>query len=461
MKFPSSEIYWHIADSGYMSIKDMALFESALTNLACRSALNLTVPPARKASWPRRLLSGLFLCRTNSNEMIEDSQNVTDKYPYEKHVHLRKDLDVDLSSADFESWCVKRRLILPHIRLSGYDPCNLQSFVQDQGTSIGNSNRNSQVPSTRNIPSSKAWDLLNHVEYLQIWGSDIRCDKLLPRLGKLQGITYVNGSPQRNDEINAIVDYFTNAYSPSSSTLSNLSLVTTCMSSNTFFSVIDSMKTITTLELLKAGLLNDSLIATIAKTWANLKSITLRDSPISDEALTHFCHSKISFTEVSLRSCRNITSLGLRDFLSNSSTTLISLSIRDMSVEEDDILPIVEKYPELESFSISSNDYSDKIMTTIASSCPKLKKLELLSFCNITNEGVVAMVLGCKKIENLYISSELYRSSLMAVAEAYKETLRQVSYRKKKAAFGLGMQGESDASLFADCRYKVNVQTLK
>lgn len=103
MKFPESYIYWECIVGEYLSVRDMAIVECAITNSSLRQNLNLFFPPKNLDEY--------------SYEQIHEYQQIS---PYR---YYSFDMVIELSSAEMELWCNQRALKIIRLCLtSKYEP---------------------------------------------------------------------------------------------------------------------------------------------------------------------------------------------------------------------------------------------------------------------------------------------------------------------------------------------------
>jgi hypothetical protein len=102
MKFPGNRnIYWECIAGVYLTVKDMAIVEAAITNSTLRQQVGFLPLPENLSEY--------------TYEKIQEYRAVS---PYRKYVRICSDGIVELSSTQMELWCNQRALQLGHVSLT-------------------------------------------------------------------------------------------------------------------------------------------------------------------------------------------------------------------------------------------------------------------------------------------------------------------------------------------------------
>jgi hypothetical protein len=158
--------------------------------------------------------------------------------------------------------------------------------------------------------------------------------------------------------------------------------------------------------------LNDNLIKKWSKYWTNLLSLDLNldcgysedlNKLVTDGSLEYIaCHCE-QLTTLNLSNASSITDYGIM-CIAEGCKNMIKLDLKACTGLTDKAIEVLaNNCHKLEYLDISqSESYSDLALCCLAGNCPQLQVL-LLSDCPITDNGLIALVLSCQFLKELYI----------------------------------------------------------
>jgi len=156
--------------------------------------------------------------------------------------------------------------------------------------------------------------------------------------------------------------------------------------------------------------ISDDALKYISVGLRNLKSINLSfpctfttNSPTFTEFGLKFLSTISSLKEINLRSCDNVSDVGLR-YLSEGGVILHSLDISFCDKITDQGLEYLSRgLPEIQELSLNSCAITDEGLVKVASTMTELKTLNIGQCSRITDRGVNAIIDGCPQLSNLDI----------------------------------------------------------
>lgn len=156
--------------------------------------------------------------------------------------------------------------------------------------------------------------------------------------------------------------------------------------------------------------ISDDALKYISVGLRNLKSINLSfpctfttNSPTFTEFGLKFLSAISSLREINLRSCDNVSDVGLR-YLAEGGVVLHSLDISFCDKITDQGLEYLSRgLPEIQELSLNSCAITDEGLVKVAATMTELKTLNIGQCSRITDRGVNAIIDGCPQLSNLDI----------------------------------------------------------
>lgn len=440
MKIPS-HVFWSKIASPYLDLKDISVFEASITNHGVRASLQLYPIQLDKNMTPRLPTDGFLsknfhslcaneytnvYCRggtvaatssshdSGSNETDTDcespvyasilkdlslsrftpssSSTKASNRGHLPYLAIDDHIQVDITSLEMLKWCERRSIILRNVKLS-FDPTRqLTAYVK----------------SSERL-ADHGWDVMNHITSLTV-NSSINYKLLAPRMLSLKSISFMEYNISLTfEDFFSILDLFKSNMtrpcyiSPGPSALEEISLVMEEFSSTLALEyLITGVPTIKSFKLQDDyRVLSDYHVYLMASYWHNLNVLHLHDCSVNDTGLEEFSRTGQCFRSIKLERCHNITIKGLSSLLNQSTATLQQLILGVKTINENDIVSMLEKFTELRHLEFVGNymHHSDRIVEAVVRHCQNIKVLILLG-TSITDYGV-SILSTCKTIESL------------------------------------------------------------
>lgn len=389
MKIPHMDIFWQCIAGPFLSVVDMAIFESALDSHGYRLALMLPMPPAREIGEKSRNIS-------------QESNYEIGRYPYERMISLSTIDDVELINEQMKKWCERRHFKLPSIHL------HFQ-------------------PST----SRHAWDLMNYIESLTI---TIKMDlsKFAHRLLSLKHFSYEQTISKRSllciaqqCEIN-MKRADDDGFAPSS--LNSLHIAGFDVPLDVIDATIDRLPYITTLELSWVYHFNDSHFIKMAEKWQALNSLDVTDCRITDVAIDAFTRSNHQFVTLKLNDCPMISFASLSRLISNCAPTLTELECKMMNFTDEEITSMICCCPNIRKIALM---YSENAVRAVCAKCPKISSISFLHnypYVNVADEVIEIIANSLHQIEDLYLGGIICSAeAVQRLISNYRATLKTLT----------------------------------
>lgn len=410
MKLPSYHIFWETISSEHLDLQDMALFELAIDNTQQRQALCLPLPydshDTKKSGW--NTIDKIKLRQAHNgfdgpwNRILPSTEALS--IPYSSYM-IRSSRLITIKSYDMESWCSKRRIVIPHVSLNHvYEGlCPSQNLSKDLTWDIYNyaANVNLLIPF---IPSKVISTLLARFTSIQRFTSYFDISKSDDQFQHLTSLCHKNSIRQYSIE-----DYIfpsNQIYQGPSCSLLSMHLNCDDVSFQQLARLFHSLNHLESLTLTfyRRFYISDFdlVIESIAANLKSLKHLKLAKSigKITKlDLFRPFRNSQQQFESFTLEGFDSILAHTLAfNILHHSFDSLQKLQLYGIGGTEDSVGYLLKKCNRLTSLDLQGLDYGDHICNIIAESCPKL---EILQFSNSFKLSDVSLRSICEKCEYL------------------------------------------------------------
>ena len=193
--------------------------------------------------------------------------------------------------------------------------------------------------------------------------------------------------------------------------------LTGCWSKTRNLSPLSTLTNLHSLKLYSMGHINSEEIDHLFSSMRNLKIVEVPNTTIQDSSIACLVKNNVNLNHLVINYCRLISSKGIK-ILAKACPNIQHVSMKKCEkLREVDALQLLSSCPELRHVGLSR--VSDKTLRTIHQVCPKMQSVSL-EHAWVTERGITQLLTSAPKLHNM----EFIEFSLISVANNFDDKFK-------------------------------------